>query len=226
MALVVGNMIGSGVFLLPSSLAALGGGLSMVGWGLSAGGSILLALVFARLARRRPAGGRSLRLHARGLRRRGGIPRRVELLDLDLDHSRGHRSGLRGLPGPVRARPRPLTGLSRLARRRARLGHGGCQPAGRRRRRSRAGRHGHPQARAPRLHRARGHRLVRAGAIHHRRAGRRHDSRRRVPGRHPDPVGPSSASRVGRSLPGRSSIPIGRFRGRPSRARSPPRAST
>jgi APA family basic amino acid/polyamine antiporter len=56
-ALVVGNMIGSGVFLLPSSLAALGGGLAMVGWGLSAGGSILLALVFARLARRRPAAG-------------------------------------------------------------------------------------------------------------------------------------------------------------------------
>jgi APA family basic amino acid/polyamine antiporter len=56
-ALVVGNMIGSGVFLLPSSLAPLGGGLAMLGWGLSAGGSILLALVFARLARRRPAAG-------------------------------------------------------------------------------------------------------------------------------------------------------------------------
>jgi len=55
-ALVVGNMIGSGVFLLPSSLAPLGG-LAMVGWGLSAGGSVLLALVFARLARRRPAAG-------------------------------------------------------------------------------------------------------------------------------------------------------------------------
>ncbi|UCF18662.1 MAG: amino acid permease [Gemmatimonadota bacterium] len=49
-ALVVGNMIGSGVFLLPSSLAPFGG-ISMVGWLVSAGGAICLALVFARLGR-------------------------------------------------------------------------------------------------------------------------------------------------------------------------------
>jgi APA family basic amino acid/polyamine antiporter len=49
-ALVMGNMIGSGIFLLPSSLAPFGG-LSFVGWLISAGGSICLALVFARLAR-------------------------------------------------------------------------------------------------------------------------------------------------------------------------------
>jgi APA family basic amino acid/polyamine antiporter len=55
-ALVVGNMIGSGVFLLPASLAPYGG-LSLVGWGISAGGSIALALVFARLARAQPAAG-------------------------------------------------------------------------------------------------------------------------------------------------------------------------
>jgi APA family basic amino acid/polyamine antiporter len=55
-ALVVGNMIGSGVFLLPASLAAYGG-LSLAGWGVSAGGSVLLALVFARLARANPAAG-------------------------------------------------------------------------------------------------------------------------------------------------------------------------
>ncbi|MGE0813122.1 MAG: amino acid permease [Vicinamibacterales bacterium] len=55
-ALVVGNMIGSGVFLLPSSLAPYGG-TSLVGWAISATGSVLLALVFARLARRRPATG-------------------------------------------------------------------------------------------------------------------------------------------------------------------------
>jgi APA family basic amino acid/polyamine antiporter len=47
-ALVVGNMIGSGVFLLPSSLAAFGG-ISIVGWLVSAAGAICLALVFARL---------------------------------------------------------------------------------------------------------------------------------------------------------------------------------
>ena len=47
-ALVVGNMIGSGVFLLPASLAPYGG-LSILGWLASAGGAICLALVFARL---------------------------------------------------------------------------------------------------------------------------------------------------------------------------------
>lgn len=55
-ALVAGNMIGSGVFLLPTSLAAYGG-TSLLGWGLSTCGSVLLAVVFARLARARPAAG-------------------------------------------------------------------------------------------------------------------------------------------------------------------------
>jgi len=55
-ALVMGNMVGSGVFLLPSSLAAFGG-LSLVGWVASAAGATCLALVFARLARIRPAAG-------------------------------------------------------------------------------------------------------------------------------------------------------------------------
>jgi len=47
-ALVVGNMIGSGVFLLPASLAPYGG-ISIVGWLVSAAGAACLALVFARL---------------------------------------------------------------------------------------------------------------------------------------------------------------------------------
>ncbi|TMQ86642.1 amino acid permease, partial [Actinomadura soli] len=55
-ALVVGNMIGSGVFLLPSSLAAYGP-ISLVAWGFTAVGAILLALVFARLARAYPRTG-------------------------------------------------------------------------------------------------------------------------------------------------------------------------
>jgi len=55
-AIVMGNMIGSGVFLLPASLAAYRG-LSLVGWLLSAGGAVMLALVFARLARQMPAAG-------------------------------------------------------------------------------------------------------------------------------------------------------------------------
>lgn len=55
-SIVMGNMIGSGVFLLPASLAAYRG-LSLVGWLLSAGGAVMLALVFARLARQAPAAG-------------------------------------------------------------------------------------------------------------------------------------------------------------------------
>ena len=48
-ALVVGNMIGSGIFLLPASLAAFGG-ISIVGWLFTAAGAMLLALLFAKLA--------------------------------------------------------------------------------------------------------------------------------------------------------------------------------
>jgi APA family basic amino acid/polyamine antiporter len=55
-ALVVGNMIGSGVFLLPASLAPYGG-ISLAGWLASGTGAVLLALVFARLARFQPAAG-------------------------------------------------------------------------------------------------------------------------------------------------------------------------
>src|SRR4051812_3441378 len=48
-ALVMGNMIGSGVFLLPASLAPYGA-ISLAGWLVSTAGSVLLALVFAQLA--------------------------------------------------------------------------------------------------------------------------------------------------------------------------------
>src|SRR4051812_5765448 len=53
LALVIGNMIGSGVFLLPASLAPYGAN-SVFGWLLTAAGSVLLAIVFARLARAYP----------------------------------------------------------------------------------------------------------------------------------------------------------------------------
>jgi APA family basic amino acid/polyamine antiporter len=55
-ALVVGNMIGSGVFLLPASLAPYGvNGLS--GWLFSAAGAVALALVFAALSHAFPRDG-------------------------------------------------------------------------------------------------------------------------------------------------------------------------
>ncbi|HET6546098.1 MAG TPA: amino acid permease [Rhodanobacteraceae bacterium] len=54
--LVLGNMIGSGVFLLPASLAPYGG-YSLIGWVISAAGALLLAGVFYRLAKRAPRAG-------------------------------------------------------------------------------------------------------------------------------------------------------------------------
>ncbi|MFK7846507.1 MAG: amino acid permease [Rhodothermales bacterium] len=49
-ALVVGNMIGSGIFLLPASLAIYGG-ISLLGWVIAAAGAMLLAVVFGNLSR-------------------------------------------------------------------------------------------------------------------------------------------------------------------------------
>jgi APA family basic amino acid/polyamine antiporter len=47
-ALVAGNMIGSGVFLLPASLASYGS-IGLVAWGFTCLGALLLGLVFAKL---------------------------------------------------------------------------------------------------------------------------------------------------------------------------------
>jgi APA family basic amino acid/polyamine antiporter len=55
-ALVVGNMIGSGVFLLPAALGSFGP-VSLVAFAITAVGAILLALVFARLGRTYPETG-------------------------------------------------------------------------------------------------------------------------------------------------------------------------
>lgn len=56
-ALVVGNMIGSGVFLLPASLADAAGPVAIIGWLFTGLGAVLLALVFARLGRTFPRTG-------------------------------------------------------------------------------------------------------------------------------------------------------------------------
>jgi APA family basic amino acid/polyamine antiporter len=56
LALVIGNSIGTGVFLLPATLAPYGLN-SLVAWGFTALGSILLAIVFSRLSRAFPDAG-------------------------------------------------------------------------------------------------------------------------------------------------------------------------
>lgn len=56
LSLVVGNMIGSGVFMLPASLAKYGS-ISLLGWVFTALGTLLIALVFCRLTAANPMEG-------------------------------------------------------------------------------------------------------------------------------------------------------------------------
>lgn len=56
LALVVGNMIGSGIYLLPATLAPLGWN-QAIGWIVTLGGALCLAAVFAGLSARIPRAG-------------------------------------------------------------------------------------------------------------------------------------------------------------------------
>ena len=117
-ALVMGNMIGSGVFLLPASLAPYGG-ISIIGWLITATGSVLLALVFARLARIHPAAGGLYAYTRRAFGDLAGLPRRLGLLDFRMVGERraggrlrrvsrsvlsGEWSAIRPPPAPQRSR--------------------------------------------------------------------------------------------------------------------------
>ncbi|HET7675696.1 MAG TPA: amino acid permease [Gammaproteobacteria bacterium] len=55
-SIVLGNMVGSGIFLLPASLAIYGA-YSLWGWGFSTVGALVLAWVFSSLSRRLPRAG-------------------------------------------------------------------------------------------------------------------------------------------------------------------------
>ena len=65
-SLVIGNMIGSGIFLLPAALASYGG-ISMLGWILSGVGAISIAILFSRLSRKFSATGGPYAYTRRGL---------------------------------------------------------------------------------------------------------------------------------------------------------------
>lgn len=56
-ALVIGNMVGSGIFLLPATLASQVGPVSIIAWVFTGLGAMLLALVFARLGKAYPKTG-------------------------------------------------------------------------------------------------------------------------------------------------------------------------
>jgi APA family basic amino acid/polyamine antiporter len=55
-SLVIGNMIASGIFLLPSALAKFGG-ISIFGWIISGVGALLIAMLFSRLSKLVPKTG-------------------------------------------------------------------------------------------------------------------------------------------------------------------------
>ena len=56
LALVVGNTIGTGIFLIPAALAPFGWN-ALYGWGITIGGALCLAYVFASMARLMPNAG-------------------------------------------------------------------------------------------------------------------------------------------------------------------------
>ncbi|MET0272541.1 MAG: amino acid permease [Phenylobacterium sp.] len=70
--LVAGNMVGSGLFLLPASLAAIGSA-ALIGWAVAAAGAMALAGVFSVLAVIRPDPNGLVRYPAEGLHPAAGF---------------------------------------------------------------------------------------------------------------------------------------------------------
>lgn len=71
-ALVVGNMVGSGIFMLPRSLAEIASpGGTLLAWLVTGAGVLMLALVFGNLAIRRPDLAGGIQLYAKSLFREG-----------------------------------------------------------------------------------------------------------------------------------------------------------
>src|ERR1700679_3700325 len=55
-ALVASNMIGSGIFLLPATLATVGS-ITVIGWAIGTAGAVLIALILAKLSQVAPQPG-------------------------------------------------------------------------------------------------------------------------------------------------------------------------
>ncbi len=99
-AIVVGSMIGSGIFRVPSATLAQAGtpGGMMLVW--VVGGVVALcgALTLAELAAHLPASRRDLRLPQRGLRAAAGLPGRLAVAGDRARLDRRRRPGLRRVP--------------------------------------------------------------------------------------------------------------------------------
>jgi arginine:agmatine antiporter len=99
-SLVVTNMVGTGLFLLPSSLATIGS-ISIYGWLVSAIGATALGLVFAHMGMVDPKAGGPVRVCARphGPIRR--LPDQHAVLGGQRHRQRRHRGLGHRLPGSV-----------------------------------------------------------------------------------------------------------------------------
>ena len=88
-SLAVGNMIGSGVFLLPAALAFYGG-ISLFGWIFTVIGALFLALVFSRLSKLITKGRRTVYLFTGRVWRVYGFSCSLGVLDIYLVCQRGY----------------------------------------------------------------------------------------------------------------------------------------
>ena len=124
-ALIIGSIIGVGIFNLPTSLAFYGP-ISLVSMGLTTIGALALAVLFASLDTPSAGGRRPLRLRAGRLRQPRRLRQRLVLLDHGLGRQRRDRRRLGALrralhqQGPRQARLDPA-GAGRP------LGRGGDQ---------------------------------------------------------------------------------------------------
>ena len=224
-ALVMGNMIGSGVFLLPASLAPFGG-LGLGGWLLSTAGAVLLALVFARLSRFNPAAGGPYAFTRQAYGDLAGFLVALGLLDLGVVRQRRARGGVCRLPRPLLSLDRSPPGL-----RRHRRGGGGLVPhrrqrLGREDRRPGPARDDRAEDPAAGADRCRRHAVDRSVAFRGGGGEPARDRGRPHVERDTDAVGLPRASSARPSRPARSATRSERSRAPPSPARCSPPSST
>ena len=142
-AMVIGNMIGSGVFLLPALLAGVAivyGSSALLAWAMTGAGAMLLAGVFATMGRAYPKTGGPYVYARRAFGDFVGFLDGLGLLDRGMGRQRGHRDRVRrlhdgGLARPGQQQPRHgavggRCGLAPHVRERPRSASGRPGPAG------------------------------------------------------------------------------------------------
>ena len=117
-ALVASNMIGSGIFLLPATLAAVGS-ITVIGWAIGTVGALLIATILAKLSQVAPQPGRPVRLRRRGAGALFRLSGQCALLAVVLDRQHRHCGGGDGLSCELRTGAEPAGGRRLRHRRRS-----------------------------------------------------------------------------------------------------------